>query len=85
MIKEDHYALDKEELQIFINYSVFNSTNLFDIFLITINQCSKKKAKATTESMEKETDEFEPYENGGKLDSKLSDSNGKEIKAAPQE
>lgn len=45
----------------------------------------QEKAKATTESIEKGTDEFEPYENGGKLDNKLSDSNGKKIKAAPQE
>lgn len=44
----------------------------------------QEKAKTTTESIEKETDEFEPYENGGKLDNKLTDSNGKEIKAAPQ-
>lgn len=45
----------------------------------------QKKAKATTEYIEKETDEFEPYENGGKVDNKLVNSDGKEVTPAPQD
>lgn len=69
----------------FLLITVFLIALIYLTFFSHNKSVQQEKAKATTESMEKETDEFEPYENGGKLDSKLSDSNGKEIKAAPQE
>lgn len=44
-----------------------------------------KKAKSTTEYIQKDTNEFEPYENGGKLDNKITDSDGNDITPAPQD
>lgn len=43
-----------------------------------------KKMESTTEYVQQETDKFEPYENGGKLDNKLTDSDGNDVEPAPQ-
>lgn len=44
-----------------------------------------KRAKSTTEYIQKDTNVFEPYENGGKLDNKITDSDGNDITPAPQD
>ena len=44
-----------------------------------------KRAKSTTEYIQKATNVFEPYENGGKLDNKITDSDGNDITPAPQD
>lgn len=44
-----------------------------------------KRAKSTTEYIQKVTNVFEPYENGGKLDNKITDSDGNDITPAPQD
>ncbi len=44
-----------------------------------------KRAKSTTEYIQKDTNVFEPYENGEKLDNKITDSDGNDITPAPQD
>lgn len=44
-----------------------------------------KRAKSTTEYIQKDTNVFEPYENGGKLDNKITDFDGNDITPAPQD
>lgn len=64
----------------FLLITVFLIALIYLTFFNHTKSVQQEKAKATTESIEKETDEFEPYENGGKLDNKLSDSNGKKLR-----